>query len=445
MRPGRCAYVMHILADRQLSGQPHPSRSLPHLRMRYAPQEALDNMANESDRTDFSVSAQKRQALIRRIEDIRGSSVICYLTSFRQNAGGQIAEDAVRVFFDHLLKLPSRPVAKLDVFLCSNGGASTVPWRLVSLFREFAQSFNVLIPYRAYSAATLIALGADEIVMHPFGELGPIDPSVSNEFNPTDPGGRRLAISVEDVKAYINFVKTTVGITHEDELVKTVEILANKVHPLALGNVERFLSQSRMMAKKILRTHMAAEDQHAISEIVETMASKLFFHGHPINRREAKEDLKLKVLSELTPELETAMWDLYLLYEDEFKNGEVFNPLGNLLALPDEQCAQIGIAPNGQPIRLPRIETDTVHAMVESGRLSSRHSSRHRYTLFPTPAPHEKIIGDDVLAQGWSHSSARTEPESAAPSDQSPAGVQVGGKARPGRKGTKSRPVPASN
>ncbi len=95
--------------------------------------------------------------------------------------------------------------------------------------------------------------------MHPFAELGPIDPTVSNEFNPTDPAtGQRLGISVEDVTAYVNFIKATVGITHEDELVEAIKILADRVHPLALGNVERFLSQSRMIARKILRTHIEA-------------------------------------------------------------------------------------------------------------------------------------------------------------------------------------------
>src|SRR5207245_1573237 len=222
--------------------------------------------------------------------------VICFLTSLRPNVSSQIAEDSVRVFFDHLALLPARPVEKLDIFLCSNGGSGTVPWRLVSLFREFSTSFNVLIPYRAYSAASLIALGADEIVMHPFAELGPIDPTVSNEFNPKEKGtGRRLGISVEDVKAYVDFIKETVGLTHQDELVKAIEILANKVHPLALGNVERFLSQSRMIARKILGTHKDEVEKHVIEDIVENMASKLYFHGHPINRKEAKDDLKLKV------------------------------------------------------------------------------------------------------------------------------------------------------
>lgn len=234
----------------------------------------------------------ERTTLLRRIEGLRGSSVICFLTSLRPNVPSSIADDSVRVFFDHLALLSARPVEKLDIFLCSNGGSGTVPWRLVSLFREFAKSFNVLIPYRAYSAASLIALGADEIVMHPFAELGPIDPTVSNEFNPQEQGtGRRIGISVEDVKAYVNFVKTTVGITHEDELIKAIEVLANKVHPLALGNVERFIAQSRMIARKILRTHMSEKDGHVIDEIVENMASKLYFHGHPINRQEAKNDL----------------------------------------------------------------------------------------------------------------------------------------------------------
>jgi hypothetical protein len=50
---------------------------------------------------------------------------------------------------------------------------------------------------------------------------------------PTDPveqgTGRRLGIRVEDVKAYVSFIKSTVGITHEDELVKTIEVLADGI------------------------------------------------------------------------------------------------------------------------------------------------------------------------------------------------------------------------
>jgi len=333
-----------------------------------------------------------RVGLIRKIEQLRSSKVICYLTSLRPNLPAQMADDSVRIIFDHLLRLPSRPIPKLDIFLCSNGGSGTVPWRLVSLFREFAKSFAVLIPYRAYSAATLLALGADEIVMHPFGELGPIDPTVSNDFNPLEQGtGRRLGISVEDVKAYVNFIKSGVGITHEDELVRAVEVLANKVHPLALGNVERFLSQSRMIAAKILRTHMKDTSDHTINEIVENMASKLYFHGHPINRQEAKVDLSLKVLTDLPPELEAAIWDLYVDFEAEFENQNTFNPAGDLAAMPDPTQG------------LKTRNYTLVHAVVESEAISSRHTTERRYQLMPGPQG-QMGIQEEILSQGWNHS-----------------------------------------
>ena len=332
----------------------------------------------------------QRIGLIKEIEAIRGSQVFTYLTSLRPGVPGQIAEDQVRVFFEHLLLLPTRPVERLDLFLVSNGGNGVVPWRLVSLFREFATSFNVMIPYRAYSAATLIALGADQIVMSPFGEIGPIDPTVSNDFNPKEDGtGRVLGISVEDVKAYVNFIKHTVGITHEDELVKAIEILAQKVHPLALGNVERFVLQNRMMARKILRTHMGHEDEHVISEVVENLASKLYFHGHPINRREAKHDLKLKVESELPPALETAMWNLYKDYEAEFCNTDPFNPAVDI---------------NRQPPTQRQVEVDLIHAEIESSRLSSVFKTRRRFAL--VQAPQGAQLAEELLSQGWSHSPA---------------------------------------
>lgn len=363
---------------------------------------------------EFLVSIESRIALIKEIEQLRGSTIVCYLTSLRPNVMSVMSDDAVRIIFDHLLLLPSRPVEKLDIFLCSNGGAGTVPWRLVSLFREFAKTFNVLIPYRAYSAASLLALGADEIVMHPFGELGPIDPTVSNEFNPTDNMGRRLGINVEDVTAYVNFIKDTVGITHEDELVKVIQVLAEKVHPIALGNVERFLSQSRMIARKILRTHMKDTAEHEIEEIVENMASKLYFHGHPINRQEAKVDLGLKVENNLPPNLEAKMWELYKDYEQEFQNMDIFNPAGDLAAMAagPPAAGQPAAAPHAgppTPAPPPSVRYELLHAMVESGRLSSKFVTERRYELVQLPAMPMQPIGqpalrEDVLFQGWRHS-----------------------------------------
>ncbi len=325
----------------------------------------------------------KRIELISKLEELRTSKVICFLTSVRPGIQSQIADDAVRVFFDHLLGL-SRPIEKLDIYLCSNGGSGTVPWRLVSLFREFSTSFNVIIPFRAYSAASLLALGADEIVMHPFAELGPIDPTVSNKFNPVDKEGNAVGISVEDVKAYVNFIKSTVGITHEDELIQAIRILAEKVHPLALGNVERFISQSRMIAKKILKTHMMLEsDEHQINEIVENMASKLYFHGHPINRNEAKTDLRLKVNVDLSTELESAIWDLYVEYVRLLENKSIFNPATDLAWLQLQK-------------KTAEKEYDQCYAIIESKKISSEFRVKSKYI-----ADQKGEIRGSILSQEW--------------------------------------------
>ncbi len=344
---------------------------------------------------------EDRLKIMREIEESRGSTVICYLTSLRNNVASSIADDAVRTMFNHLGNLPAKGVTKLDLFLCSNGGSGVVPWRLVTLFREYAERFSVLIPYRAYSAATLISLGADEIVMHKFGELGPIDPTVTNPFNPVDAATQqKIGISVEDVQAYIQFVKKTAGITHQDELVRTIEILAKNVHPLALGNVERFLSQSRMIAKKILKSQHEPPIEHKVNEIVENMAAKLFFHGHPINRREAKEDLDLNVETP-EPRLAECMWNLYLDFEAEFKNLDPYRPAASFAAN----------AVSGDS----RVDT-LLHTMIESRFGSTRQETDQRWTIsfLPQVPPTKQFMSEEVATR-WVHLPPTSDANQVAP------------------------------
>jgi len=277
---------------------------------------------------------ESRIKIIEELEKERGGShIISFITGTRTNLDFPIAMDTVRKFYDHLKAIKekdSKP--KIDLFIHSNGGDGVVPWKLVTLIREYAEEFKVLVPHRAFSAATLISLGADAIIMHPMGMLGPTDPTVTNPFNPQNPRNQNelLGISVEDVSAYVNLIKDDFGITHEDELIQAVNILADKVHPLALGNVKRFHAQSRMLAKKLLRLHVKDGEDHKIDKIVDSLTSKLFFHGHPINRNEAKKDLDLKI-EDPTEKIEQLMWDLYLEYEKEMQLDVAFNPVDSFM------------------------------------------------------------------------------------------------------------------
>lgn len=272
------------------------------------------------------MSKKERIDIIEKIGKELDAEVLTYITSTRKGFDVNMADDSIRLFYNHLNKLGGS-CERLALFIYSNGGSGIVPWRLVNLLREHCKELLILVPYKAYSAATLTALGADRIIMHKMGELGPIDPTVANLFNPPEeaPMGGKKGINVEDVSSYIDLIKDDLGINHQDQLIQAFNILVQKVHPLALGNVKRFHSQSKMIAKKLLRKHMMKEEEHKMNEIVKILKSKLFFHGHPINRVEAKE-LNLKVEN---PEdvVEKLMWDLYLNYEEELSLNKPFEPL----------------------------------------------------------------------------------------------------------------------
>lgn len=340
------------------------------------------------------MSKETRLGLIKEIEKERGTKVLTYVTSTRQNLEVSMALDTIRKFYEHLQFIPEddRSKTNIDLLIVSNGGDGTVPWRLVTLIREYAKQFSVLIPYRAFSAATLTALGADKIIMHPMGMLGPTDPTVTNNFNPLDVNTKqRVGISVEDVTAYIALVKEEAGITHEDELILAFNKLADNVHPLALGNVKRSLAQSRMMAQKLLSLHMSkTKDQHQIEEIVGNLTSKLYYHGHPINRKEASDQIGLKTIEHPTSKIEDLMWKLFLEYEKEIKSEEPFNPLLEFVA------AHPKLAPGATA----NITIQSKLAYIESTQRSDYVEITH--DVFGTKNPNGTYqTVPNVISQGW--------------------------------------------
>ena len=310
------------------------------------------------------VSRADRLESIQELQEARrGTSVIVYVTSTRPGAESEMSMDAVRRIFDHLEAVGRRD--KIDLFIHSNGGDGIVPWRLVTLIRQFTDEFTVLVPHRAFSAATLTALGADHVVMHPMGMLGPTDPTVANAFNPRDPSGNGnlLGISVEDVASYLALVKDDVGIHHEDELIQAFSALTEHVHPLALGNVKRSTLQSRMMGAKLLQRRTSNElTDHMVEDIVRKLASELYFHGHAIDVREAEVDIGLNFVRSAAPGEAEAMWRLYKDYERDMQLLEEFNPLLQAANQNPQNIPPLGGQITWTPVELPPV----CSVMIES-------------------------------------------------------------------------------
>ena len=262
--------------------------------------------------------------------------MIVYFTGDRHPLGARIAEDAVRPLYDHLLSLEFREGKKrIDLFLYSRGGDVSVPWRVVSMIREFCDEFNVLIPYRAQSAATLLSMGADNIIMGKKAELGPIDPTlVKATIGETAVPPQEIA--VEDVNSFLSFVKERANINDQDAVANILGSLINQIGPLTLGSVNRQHHHIRLVVRKLLTSRREKLDEEKISTIIETLTEKIYSHGHAIGRREAK-DIGLPV-EYPDNDLENLMWELYLRYEEFLKLREPIHPE---IILKDEDKHQI--------------------------------------------------------------------------------------------------------
>src|SRR5712692_5952869 len=128
------------------------------------------------------MTAEHRRQELRELEQLRGTRLIAYLTGDRQGAETRIGMDVFPFFYDVLARIGK--VKQIDLLLYSTGGLTMAAWGLANLIREYCSRFAVLIPFKAHSTATLLSLGADEIVMGPMGQLSPVDPTITSPFNP---------------------------------------------------------------------------------------------------------------------------------------------------------------------------------------------------------------------------------------------------------------------
>ena len=63
----------------------------------------------------------------------------------------------------------------IHLFIKSDGGSGQVSLRLVNLLRQHCRQLVALVPLECASAATMIALGADRILMGPTAYLTAVD------------------------------------------------------------------------------------------------------------------------------------------------------------------------------------------------------------------------------------------------------------------------------
>ncbi len=121
-----------------------------------------------------------RKACYSEIEVLRGRPLLVYATKFLEGVvpgtPNQIDLPDVDGFTDLVNSIDGSD--SVDVLLHSPGGRPDATERIVGVLRNKFKEVHFLIPHSAYSAATMLALSGNSIVLHPSATLGPIDPQL---------------------------------------------------------------------------------------------------------------------------------------------------------------------------------------------------------------------------------------------------------------------------
>jgi hypothetical protein len=132
-----------------------------------------------------------RRGYLYQLHQLTGRAVVLYSTAFLESrsippADLQIGLADVQGFMEAVSNIEER---KLDLILHSPGGSAEAAESIVSYLRARFDDVRVFVPVAAMSAATMIALSANEVVMGQHSQLGPIDP----QFIISMPEGLRSA------------------------------------------------------------------------------------------------------------------------------------------------------------------------------------------------------------------------------------------------------------
>jgi hypothetical protein len=192
--------------------------------------------------TAMNAARYQRQTLIREIEASQ-PKLLCYV------AGTKAPVDRFDTlgFVDMLHNVtPGEPI---DLMLHTPGGDVDAAEKLITLVRNATGEegqLRVIVPDYAKSAGTLMALGANTILMSDSSELGPIDPQVSSK----DGNGHDIVYSVLTYLTAYEEARQALTQTSDDEATR---LTFDKFDPVIVRKFQSVRDRARLFAENLLK------------------------------------------------------------------------------------------------------------------------------------------------------------------------------------------------
>lgn len=226
--------------------------------------------------------------------------------------GVDIAPSVVDDIFDDLRTKYDECDGRLGVLVDSAGGDIDAAYNLSMLFRKYGHKhLSFIVPRWAKSAATLLVLSGDEILMSPVAELGPLDPQI-RVYNPLE--GRLEQFSPLHIENALDMIRHEFDEGNE----KLARGLLERLQfPLTLGGFLKYHEIGEQYLIKLLQTRMFAgsKEERDAETIARRLTKGYANHGFCINVDEAK-SMGLNAV-ELTGEQLDVVWEVHRLTKEK--------------------------------------------------------------------------------------------------------------------------------
>ena len=252
-------------------------------------------------------SRYQRQELIGAIQNFTGRKFISYVSE-----SAALTRDDVVPIMDLLHRVPVG--SSLDLMLHTPGGDIDAADKIVRILQRRVGAeaeLRVIVPDSAKSAGTLIAIGADIIVMSDSSELGPIDPQIITTDASGNVSQRPAHTYVDGYEALVRKINDPASY-QEGKGTDAERLLLSKCDPAMLDLCRQALERSRRLAESLLKKGMLRDGSWTKVALDLTDNDRwLSQHGAVIDSEDAQTmGLRVEYMSP-DSELWQSFWRLY--------------------------------------------------------------------------------------------------------------------------------------
>ncbi|MCY3952066.1 MAG: hypothetical protein OXG55_00985 [bacterium] len=211
----------------------------------------------------------ERQTEIRQYEEATSRSLIV--------VHGPIAQTVITPFADAINDVGRGD--PLDLMLTSLGGDGETALRMASMCHGGREDFRIIVADMAASAATLLALAAETIVMSDTSALGPIDPQVPLQR-------RRQYFPAKDIVAIVEDLEE-----RSKENPQAFELYASllaDIDAVIYQTAKAAIRRTEELVPELLRLRLLPPDTEEINTIAKELQSHAL-HSATIGHQQAKE------------------------------------------------------------------------------------------------------------------------------------------------------------